>query len=79
MYIYTHTGNTFLLLRTEIPNGAAIWVRSLSRESRERLFCAGLVHDVTDTDCWAQSADTNHGRVIAPFQMSNSRMAKNRF
>ena len=51
-------------------------VRFLQMKSRKRMSHdvfdtftphSGLVHDVTNTDCWAQNGST-HGRVLATFK-----------
>ena len=65
----------FFLPQIWVRQGTAIFVRSLPTKSRKRLARdvfdtftthAGLVHDVTNTDCRAQNGST-HGRVFATF------------
>ena len=62
----------FILLREE----PCWFTQSLPMKSRERWFCdvfdtlathAGLVHDIIDSNCWAQNGST-HGHVFTAFK-----------
>ena len=62
----------FMLLREE----PCWFTQSLPMKSRERWFCdvfdtlathAGHVHDIIDTNCWAQNGST-HGHVFTAFE-----------
>jgi len=58
------------------PQRGTMLVQSLPMKSRERWFCdvfdtlamhAGHVHDIIDTNCWAQNGST-HGHVFTAFE-----------
>ena len=71
------------LFQNEAPQRVVMMVRSLPTKKRKNLSHdvfdtlathAGSVHDVKDTDCWAQNGSA-HGRVFANFER---RLLKNK-